>query len=128
MNSYKTAKDVCSNKIYYIDGLASVKQAVEMMKENKVDALIIQKRNERDANGIVVISDIIKKVVVSDLKLEEVSVYEIMSKPVISIPANLNAKYVPRYLINAKIKIAPVEENGIYVGLIKLGDSVLNSI
>lgn len=128
MNGYKTAKDVCSNKIYYIDGLASVKQAVEMMKENKVDALIIQKRNEKDANGIVVISDIIKKVVVTDLKLEEVSVYEIMTKPVISIPANLNAKYVPRYLINANVKVAPVEENGIYVGLIKLGDSVLNSI
>ena len=125
MNDYKTAKDICSDKLYYIDGLASVREAVDMMKKNGVDVLIIKKRNERDANGIIVISDIMKKVVVPDLKLEDVSVYEIMTKPVISIPANLNARYIPRFLINTNIRTAPVEENGQYIGLIKLGDSLL---
>jgi signal-transduction protein with cAMP-binding, CBS, and nucleotidyltransferase domain len=89
--------------------------------------LVIAKRNDWDANGILVVSDIIRGVIIPDKKLDEVSVYEIMSKPVISIPASLNARYVSRLLINAKISVAPVEENGQYIGIINLRDFLFNS-
>ena len=118
METYKTAKDIASKKLYYIDGLASVRHAIEIMKEKGVQALIILKRNEADANGIITIKDIIKGVVIPDKVLEEVSVYEIMTKPVLSIPAHLNVKYVPRLMYNSNIRIAPVEENGKYIGMI----------
>jgi signal-transduction protein with cAMP-binding, CBS, and nucleotidyltransferase domain len=120
MAEYKTAKEIGSDKLYYIDGLATVKQAVEMMKKNDVEALIIEKRNERDANGIIVLSDIIRGVVIPDKKLDEVSVYELMKKPVISIPASMNERYVPRFLANINLNYAPVEENGQYVGMVSL--------
>jgi signal-transduction protein with cAMP-binding, CBS, and nucleotidyltransferase domain len=125
--TFKTAKDIASNRLFYIDGLATAKEAVDKMKQNGVDCLIIEKRNEQDANGIVVLSDIIKGVIIPDLKLEEISVYEIMSKPAISIPSTLNSKYVPRLLVNAKINVAPVEENGKYIGIIHLRDFLFNS-
>jgi len=127
MNDYKSAKDIASNKLVYIDGLASIREAIALMKEQNVEALIIAKRNDKDANGIIVISDIIKGVIVPDKKTEEVSVYELMTKPVISIPAHLNVRYVPRLLSNAKINIAPVEENGKYIGIISLKDIVYNT-
>jgi predicted transcriptional regulator len=50
--------------------------------------------------------------------MDEVSVYEIMTKPVFSISAHLNVKYVPRLMYNYSIQIAPVEENGEYIGII----------
>jgi len=118
METYKTAKDIASDKLYYIDGLASVRDAIKMMKEKNVHALLIQKRNEADANGIITVSDIISGVIISNRTLDEVSVYEIMTKPVFSIPANLNVKYVPRLMYNSDIRIAPVEENGKYIGVI----------
>lgn len=127
MEAYKTAKDIASNKLFYIDGLATAQEAVKLMQEKNVDYLIIEKRNESDANGILVISDIIKGVVIPDLKLSEVSVYQLMSKPVISIPSTLNARYVPRLLMNAKINVAPVEENGKYIGIVHLRDFLFNS-
>lgn len=120
MADFKTAKDIASDRLFYIDGLASVKEAVEMMKKNDVEALIIEKRNERDANGIIVLSDIIRGVVIPDKKLDEVSVYELMKKPVISIPASMNERYVPRFLANINLNYAPVEENGQYVGMVSL--------
>jgi signal-transduction protein with cAMP-binding, CBS, and nucleotidyltransferase domain len=126
MDENKTAKDIASDKLYYIEGLASAKDALAMMKQQNIETLIIEKRNERDANGILVISDIIRGVVVPDKKLEEVSVYELMTKPVISIPANLHVRYIPRLLINAKINVAPVEENGKYIGIIDLKDFLFN--
>jgi len=120
MATYKTAKEIATDKIVYIDGLATIKEAVRQMKSNNVEALIIKKRNEQDANGIIVLSDIIKGVVVLDKTLEEVSVYELMKKPVISIPASMNERYVPRFLSNIGLSAAPVEDNGVYVGMVSL--------
>jgi signal-transduction protein with cAMP-binding, CBS, and nucleotidyltransferase domain len=124
MESYKTAKDIASDSLYFIDGLATVREAIELMRDKKVDYLFIKKRNEHDANGIIVISDIIRNVVVKDLKAEEVNVYEIMTKPALSIPSTLNSKYASRLLLNSKINVAPVEENGNYIGVIHLRDIV----
>ncbi len=126
MSDYLRAKDVSMKQIYYIDGLSTAQEAVDMMKTNNVDALIIQKRDEKDANGIVTASDIVRKVIVPDLKLSEVSVYEIMTKPVVSIPATLNVRYIPRLLSNVGFSIAPIEENGNYIGMIQLRDFLFN--
>ena len=122
MSEFKSAKDIASKSLYYIDGLCSAREAIEKMKQNGVDTLIIKKRNDQDANGIIVVADIIRGVILPDLSLDEVSVYEIMSKPVISVSATLNARYVPRLLAKAKINVAPVEENGNYIGIVHLRD------
>jgi len=118
METYKKAKEIASDKMFFIDGLASVKDAVQLMKDNNVQALIIQKRNRADANGIITVNDIINGVIILNKTLDEVSVYEIMTKPVFSISAHLNVKYVPRLMYNYNVRIAPVEENGEYIGMI----------
>ena len=128
METYKKAKDIASGKLFYIDGLASVRDAVKLMKEHDVQALIIQKRGDADGNGIVTVNDIIKGVIIPKKTLDEVSVYEIMTKPVFSIPAHLNVKYVPRLMYNYDIKIAPVEENGEYVGIIDYSQFLFTGI
>lgn len=126
MSDYLRAKDVRMKQICYIDGLSTAQEAVDMMKQNNVDALIIQKRDEKDANGIITATDIVRKVIVPDLKLSEVSVYEIMTKPVVSIPASLNVRYIPRLLSNVGFSIAPIEENGNYIGMVQLRDFLFN--
>lgn len=128
MEKYTAAKDIASSDLYYIDGLASVKEAIRMMKDKNVRSLIIQKRNEADANGIVTVTDIIKNVIIPNKTLDEVSVYEIMTKPVLSIPAQMNIKYIPRLMMNAQIKFAPVEENGKYIGVINYTQFLFNLI
>ena len=118
METFKKAKELASDKLFYIDGLASVRDAVQLMKKNNVQALIIKKRNNADANGIITVNDIIKGVIIPDKTLDEVSVYEIMTKPVFSISAHLNVKYVPRLMYNYNVRIAPVEDRGEYIGII----------
>ena len=128
MESFKKAKDIASDKVFFIDGLASVRDAVQLMKTKNVQALIIKKRNNEDANGIVTVSDIIKGVLILDKTFDEVSVYEIMTKPVLSIPSHLNVRYVPRLMLNHKIKIAPVEENGEIIGLVDFTQYLFRTI
>jgi signal-transduction protein with cAMP-binding, CBS, and nucleotidyltransferase domain len=128
METFKTAKDIASDKLFFIDGLASVRDAVLLLKSKNVQALIIKKRNIGDAYGMVTLTDIIKGVIIPHKTLDEVSVYEIMIKPVFSIPSQLNVKYVPRLMLNHNIKIAPVEENGELIGMIDFSQCVFMSI
>jgi signal-transduction protein with cAMP-binding, CBS, and nucleotidyltransferase domain len=128
METFKTAKDIASDKLFFIDGLASVRDAVLLLKSKNVQALIIKKRNNGDAYGIVTLTDIIKSVIIPQKTIDEVSVYEIMIKPVFSIPSQLNVKYVPRLMLNHNIKIAPVEENGELIGMIDFSQCVFMSM
>jgi signal-transduction protein with cAMP-binding, CBS, and nucleotidyltransferase domain len=128
METFKKAKDIASEKLFFIDGLSSVRDAAQLMKAKNVQALIIKKRNNEDAHGIITVTDIIKGVIIPNKTLDEVSVYEIMSKPVFSIPSQLNVKYVPRLMLNHNIKIAPVEENGEMIGLIDFSQCLFMSI
>lgn len=124
MENYISIKERASKNIFFVDGLDSVKEATNLMKEHNLDAVVVNKRNQADAYGIVTISDIINKVVVKNKSQEDVSIYEIMTKPTISIPADMNVKYVPRMLVNASIQTAPIEEDGKYIGMVHLNQFI----
>ena len=126
--SYQSAKDVMTKKVILVDGMITTKEAVDIMRKEKVESLIIKKRSPQDACGIVNIHDFIKGVIIKDKTSEEVNVFEIMTKPVISIPANMDAKYVASLLINTGIGIAPVEENGKYIGMVSLSNLILENL
>ncbi|MGY6520528.1 MAG: CBS domain-containing protein [Mongoliitalea sp.] len=114
----QTAKDIMNASIVFIDGLATVYEAVELLKKNQIEVLIISKRNEQDAFGILTSKDVVTKVLMKELDLKETNVYEIMSKPVISISSTMNVRYIPRFFKRAGIQTAPVEENGKLIGLV----------
>ena len=126
--SYQSAKDVMTKKVILVDGMATAKEAVEMMRIEKVESLIVKKRHPKDVFGIVNVHDLIKGVIIKDKTSEEVNVFEIMTKPLISVPAEMDARYVARLLINVRIRMAPVEENGVYIGMISLSDLILNKL
>ena len=121
------AKDVMQKGITYIDGMDTAKEAAETMRNEHVTALIVNKRNPDDVWGIIAIQDLIKGVIVPDRPSEEVNVYEIMTKPIITVPADMDIKYVARLIYRAGIRRAPVEENGELIGMISLASLVLNN-
>jgi len=126
--SYQSAKDVMTKKVILVDGMATAIEAVEMMRIEKVESPIVKKRHPKDAYGIVNVHDFIKGVIIKDKTSEEVNIFEIMTKPVISVPADMDIRYVARLLINIGVRMAPVEEDGAYRGMISLSDLILNDL
>ena len=127
-NKFQSAKEVMTKKVIIIDGMATVKEAVEIMRKEKVDSLIVDKREPNDAYGIVNVHDFIKGVFLLDKTSEEVNVFEIMTKPVISVPADMDARYVASLLTNVGVRMAPVEQNGKYIGMVSLSGLVLENL
>ena len=126
--SFQSAKDVMTKKAVLIDGMATAKEAVEIMRREKVESLIVKKRYPQDACGIVSVLDFIKGVIIADKTSEEVNVFEIMTKPIISIPANMDMRYVASLMMKVGLRMAPVEENGEYIGMVSLSDLILDNI
>ena len=121
------ATDVMNKAVTSIDGMATAKDAAEKMRIHRVNELLVEKRNSDDAWGIIVVQDLIQGVILEGRSSEDVNVYEIMSKPVITVPADMDVRYVARLLYRAGIRRAPVEEGGKLVGMISLASLVLEN-
>lgn len=117
-----------TKNLVFIDGMATAREAVELMRKEKVEALIVKKRYPQDAYGIVVMKDFIRGVIIPDRTSDEVNVFEIMTKPAISVSAGMDVRYVARLFIRAGLRIAPVEENGEYIGTISLSTLILDNV
>lgn len=91
-----------------LDGLATVAEALDLMKQNKASVVIVKKRNEHDAYGVVLLADIAKKVLAEDKAPDRVNIYEIMSKPVIAVEPDLDVRYCARLFDRFGLSIAPV--------------------
>ena len=126
--SFQSARDVMTKKIVFVDGMATTKEAVEIMRSEKVEALIVKKRHQQDAYGIVIVRDLIEGVIIQDKNPEEVNVFEIMTKPAISVPADMDVRYVANLLIKVGLRMAPVEVNGEYIGVVSLLDLILENL
>ncbi|MBF0259962.1 MAG: CBS domain-containing protein [Desulfamplus sp.] len=120
------AKDVMS-KIVSIDGMSTAKEAAAKMRSEKVYSLLVNKRYADDAWGILVYQDFIKGVIIPGRSSSDVHVYEIMTKPVITVPADMDIRYVARLIYGAGIRRAPVEEGGKLIGMISLASLVLDN-
>jgi CBS domain-containing protein len=118
--------DAMHKEVLSIDGMTSAKEAAAMMRASKVSELLVAKRNDDDAWGIVTIMDLVKNVVVPGRDAESVFVYEIMTKPVITIPAKMDIRYAIRLMQRIGIRRAPVEHMSELVGMLSLSSLILD--
>jgi predicted transcriptional regulator len=112
------ARDVMKTEFMRIDGLSTVREAINAFMENDIEVLIVNKRDENDAFGLVLLSDIIKKVLAKDKAADRVNIYEIMSKPVISIEPDLDVRYCARLFSRFGLSHTFVAEAGEIIGVI----------
>ena len=119
-------RDLMATDIRSVDGMATVAEAIAMMKEHGVSSLAVNRRDEDDEIGLVLISDIASKVTVPDRSPDRVNVYEIMSKPAITVSEEMLARYAIRLLVRFDISRAMVlDADRNPVGIVTLRDLVL---
>lgn len=120
-------RDVMHQEVLKIDGMASAREAAAMMRAARVSELLVARRNEDDAWGIVSIMDLVADVVVPGRDAESVFVYEIMTKPVVTVPAGMDIRYAIRLMRRIDIHGAPVEHMGEIVGMVTLTGLILDN-
>ncbi|NEO33042.1 MAG: CBS domain-containing protein [Symploca sp. SIO3C6] len=120
------AQDIMTKDVVTIRGSATVAEAVAKMKHHSLRALIVERRHEQDAYGMVTEADIIYKVVAYGKDTKQVRVYEIMTKPCIVLNPELGVEYVARLFANTGIRQAPVIKEQL-LGIVSVTDILTKS-
>ncbi|OKH33577.1 hypothetical protein NIES2119_22780 [[Phormidium ambiguum] IAM M-71] len=115
------ASDIMTKEVVTIRGAATAAEAVKLMREKGLHTLVVDRRHEQDAYGIVTDSDIVYKVTAFGLDPKKVRIYEIMTKPCVVVNPDLGVEYVARLFANTNIRIAPVIQNEL-LGVISVTD------
>jgi signal-transduction protein with cAMP-binding, CBS, and nucleotidyltransferase domain len=127
-NKLVRVSDVMKPKVDMVDGMMTVKDALEKMKHVDTKTLIVNKRHDDDEYGIVLLSDIAKHVIAQDKAPERVNIYEVMSKPVISVSPDMDIRYCARLFTQFGLSRAPVIKAGEVLGVISFTDMVLHGV
>ena len=118
--------DVMVTEIISINGLATVSDAMELMRRHNVNSLVVDRRDAGDEVGLVLVSDIARQVIAPDRSPERVNVYEIMSKPVWTVPPDMLARYAVRLLVRFQLSRAVVvDQDRNPIGIVTLSDLTL---
>ncbi|ROR35118.1 CBS domain-containing protein [Inmirania thermothiophila] len=121
-------RDVMHREFDWVDGMETVAAALERMQRRGLTALVVKKRHPDDEYGLLLASDIARKVLAPDRAPERVNVYEVMAKPVLTVDADMNIRYCARLFDRFRISQAPVVEGGEVVGLVTFLDLVLRGM
>jgi len=121
-------RDVMKTGFDMVNGMATVEDALKTMSHVETKCLIVDKRHDNDEYGMVLISDIAREVLAKDRPPSRVNIYEIMSKPVITVDPMMDIRYAARLFGRLELSRAPVIDNGHVVGIVSMTDLVLKGL
>jgi len=120
------AQDIMTQEVVKIKGSATIASAVELMKAKNIRCLIVDRRRDGDAYGIITETDIVKQVAAYGKDPQQVRVYQVMTKPCVVVNPDLGVEYVARLFSQLHIHHAPVIQ-GELLGLISTSDILKKS-
>lgn len=133
MSEAKTSKtrevrDVMTTELHAIDGLATIEEAMRELRRHGVSSLVVARRDASDEVGLLDVAGV-AAVVARNQPVERVSVYEAMTKPVVTLPPGMLARYAVRLLASLGLSRAVVVDDARdAIGMVTLRDLVLASL
>lgn len=121
-------KDVMKTDFGTIDGIATIAEALKKMKAMQTAVLIVNKRHDDDEYGLINCGDIARHVLAKDRAPDRVNVYEIMTKPVISVHPEMDIRYCSRLFAHYDLVRAPVIEGRKVIGIVSPNSLVLDGL
>lgn len=110
------------HQIWTISSEASVFEALKLMAEKNIGALLVMDKN--DVAGIISERDYARKVVLEGRNSKDSKVKEIMSEKVIYVESDRMLDECMALMIEKRIRHLPVYENDRLTGMISIGDVV----
>jgi CBS domain-containing protein len=111
-----------------INGNATITEALNEMKRLQTAVLVVNKRDDHDEYGLLLVSDIARQVLAKDKAPSRVNVYEIMTKPAICIDPDMDIRYCSRLMSALNLTRVLVVKDRALVGTVNPRALVLNGL
>jgi len=121
-------KDVMKLEFDMVESCETIRDALKKMQHVATKCLIVNKNNDDDEYGMVVLSDIARHVLTNNRSPDRVSIYEVMSKPAVTVHPDMDIRYASLLFSRLHLSRAPVVDNGKVVGIISYTDMVMKGL
>jgi len=112
-----------------VEGTATVFDALQQMRFVETKCLIVNKRDQYDEYGIVVIADIAMKVLSKNRSPHRVSIYEVMTRPAVSVHPEMDIRHASELFGRLGLSRAPVvDREGEVIGIVSYTDMVMKGL
>jgi len=108
--------------IFSIEPEDPVLEAIQLMAEHGIGALLVMKGNE--LVGILSERDYARKVILKGRSSSETPVWQIMSAPVLTVTPAQTVDQCMQLMTDRRVRHLPVVEQGRVVGVLSIGDLV----
>ncbi|HRH14207.1 MAG TPA: CBS domain-containing protein [Azonexus sp.] len=115
---------IMKTDVVTISALATVREALMLMKEHGVKSLVVEKRHASDAHGLIAYRDIARAVIADDGDIDLLNVYDIAQKPALQVSQHLEVRYLARLMIQYSVKRVLVIDNNELQGFVSITDVV----
>ena len=117
-------KDIMVRDVVTVSPFATVREAMKVMKQRGVKSLVVEKRDQHDAFGIITYTNILKTIVAEEGDIDLVNVYDLCAKPALTISRELDVMHAARLMVNMGIRRLLVTSANELAGIITMNDIV----
>lgn len=111
-------------KLISVQPIATVREALKLMRTHSVRSVIVEKTHEDGAYGLVTFKNILQSIVAEDGDIDLLNVYDIAAIPAMSISANINVQYAAKMMVNSSIKRLLIIDNNELQGILTMTDII----
>lgn len=122
MTTVRHLLDRKGSQIYSVEPDDPVLEAIELMAEHHVGALLVMRGAE--LLGIVSERDYARKVILKERSSAETPVWQIMTAPVITVSPEQTVTQCMQIVTERRVRHLPVVDGGRVVGVVSIGDLV----
>ncbi len=123
-----TVADIMTRNVTTIASGATVADAIELMQQRQIRALLVEHRSQDMPFGMVNERDIVYTVVARGHNPEQVLVQDIMRQPCISLDPDLTVQAASQMLSDSGMQRAPVVQGGLLLGVISVTDILMRGM
>lgn len=117
-------KDIMVRDVVTVSPFATLRDAIQRMRNHKVKSLVVDKAHPHDAYGIITYTTIVRTIVAEEGDIDLTNVYDVCTKPVITVPGDMEVKYLARLMVRHGIRRIVVLRDNELEGIVTMNDIV----
>lgn len=115
-------RDVMVKDVVCVSPFATIREALSLMKRHDLKSLVVDKRADHDAFGLITYTNIMKTIIAEEGDIDLLNVYDVCAKPALSVGKSLAVKHVAAMMTEHRVKRLVVLDDNDLVGFIAMDD------
>ena len=116
------AKNLMQKEVKTVSENTTLETAAKMMRDYGVSSLVVERKDEKDALGIITRKDIVEALVSDAIGGKRQLVEEVMTKPAITVPPGISIYHCLQTMRMIGVRRIPIVDGNELVGILSNSD------